>query len=182
MNIKMSLCIIALLTPFYAMASSSSSVLAGSVGFLDRNKNDEQVQHTYGISAFDTKGQGMWGLYGELLLSYDEGKYNYNDGKKIHKMTFEDQRLSFTVGGTYGLTNNFYGLMGVGAHLDTLTTKPATNSRACDDEKASSLCQEKSKARVSGQLGLLYVLPFGVAISATYNTLQTTTVSLGYQF
>lgn len=182
MNIKTPLCIIALLTPFYAMASDSY-VLAGSVAFLDNQEETyEQPEYAYGISAFDTKGKGMWGLYGELLISYDEGKYDYNDGTATHKMTFEDQRLSFTAGATYGFTTNFYGLMGVGAHFDTLTTEPLLNSGSCDDDDASNLCQKKSKTRVSGQLGLLYVLPFGIGISGTYNTRQTATVSLGYQF
>lgn len=172
---------------------SSASWADNSYVFAVTGAVTEDENTRYGISGFDTKGKGRWGLYGELLFDYDDGDYIYCD-TECTDVSYKDKEMSFTVGGTYGFTDNLYALAGVGFRYNSLSTEPKNDSSVCDSsdvdgevepddkEPRSGFCYDDSKYKAIGQIGLLYVTPFAVTIAGTYDTQETYSISLGYQF
>jgi len=177
-------------------ANYDSYVVAFSSGFSEENKQ------TYGISSYETLGQGRWGLYGEMLFSY-EGDTFQHCGDECNYVDIKDRQFNFTVGGSYGFTDNLYGLLGAGIRMRGISTSPYNNASACDPEEepdedddasiqpiaqtvtepdGSQYCSSNKELGVAAQVGLLYVTPFGLSLAGTLDTDKTATLSVGFKF
>ena len=145
----------------------------------------EDDSYHYGVSAFDTKGAGNWGLYAELLFAYKETEHS-NSGTNL---TLEDSDFSMTIGATYGFTDSLYGLVGAGLRFETLYVAPSSSSSICDDDSdetstdnGSEYCSDASTIDPAGQIGLLYVTPLGLSLMGAIDTQKTMSMGVGYQF
>ena len=180
---------------FQAYANDDKYVVAFSSGFSEENKQ------TYGISSYETLGKGRWGIYGEMLFSY-QGETFQHCGEECDYVDINDRQFNFTVGGSYGFTDNLYGLLGAGIRMRGISTSPYNNASVCDPEEdpdedddafiqpipmttepnGDQYCSSNTDIGVAAQVGLLYVTPIGLSIAGTIDTDKTATLSLGYQF
>lgn len=190
MSLSRCLSLLCLLVNVNLYAYERAYVVAVSSGFSEDN------QQTYGISSYETLGKGKWGIYGEMLFSYQHDTLSYCV-ENCDYIDLKDRRLNFTVGGSYGLTDRLYGLAGVGARIRGISTAPFNNSDVCDPEEedkpahlpssinrsdGSQYCGTRNELGIVAQVGLLYVTPVGLSFSGTIDTDKTATLSVGYQF
>lgn len=167
-------------------ANEQAYVVAFSSGFTEDKKQ------TYGISSYETLGKGRWGLYGELLFAYEKASFQHCD-EACQKVEVTDKQLNFTVGGSYGLTNNLYALTGIGIRTSGISSAPYNNAAVCEpgeeydvihhsNKSGEQYCASYQEIGLAAQLGLLYVTPLGLSIAGTIDTEQTATLSVGFQF
>lgn len=190
---------------FLFLCSFSLSVYAGGDRYVVSASSgfSEDNQQTYGISSYETLGKGRWGLYGEMLFS-SQGDVYQNCEEQCDYVDISDRQFNFTVGGTYGFTNSFYGLVGAGLRMRGISTSPYNNASVCDPEdepddggdgpsvepmpiasnggNGEQYCSSNTDLGIAAQVGLLYITPIGLSFSGTIDTEKTATLSVGYQF